>query len=164
VVERGELGLQDFKKLLLDKEQSYLNNWNECQFNCLPTAGSNLGVKRENAKYYYYNKKTRQYQTSFTISGARVTFSFHPTEEEAIKEVEYLKTLTEDELLEYKQKCLDRQRRRPRNSKNYTFDKQGDKYIVKFCINGKSKQFGRYQTEQEAIDRVNEVKLQIQIK
>ena len=35
VIERNDLTLQEFKNLLLEREQVYLNNWNECQFNIL---------------------------------------------------------------------------------------------------------------------------------
>lgn len=56
VVDRDELNLNDFKQLLLDKEQIYLNNLDECHFNCSPIAGSKLGYKHPKAKYYTYCK------------------------------------------------------------------------------------------------------------
>jgi predicted GIY-YIG superfamily endonuclease len=161
VIDRGELSLQDFKKLLLSKEQTYLDNWNECQFNCLPTAGSSLGQKRRGARYYFYCKKSKFYITSYAVFGKPLIFSYHLLEEEAIKEVEYLKTLTDDELLEYKQECLARPRQIDRDTKNYGFHKQSGKYRVTFKVNGKKKQYGSYETEQEAIDRVVEVRLEL---
>lgn len=163
VVERGELSLQDFKQLLLDREQTYLNNWNECQFNCSPTAGSNLGRKQEGARYYRFDKRYKMYVTSFSVGGKYTKFSNHYTEEEAIKEVEYLKSLTEDELLNYKQKCLAKPRRHSRNAKNYSYHKPSGKYRVVFEINGKCKHFGSYITEGEAQAKVMEVKLKLGI-
>jgi group I intron endonuclease len=163
VIERGELSLNDFKQLLLDREQAYLDNWNECQFNCLPTAGSSLGVKRKGAKYYIYNKRDNNYATHYSVAGKHTKFSCHYTEEEAIKEVEYLKTLTEDELIKYKEECLARPYKQHRGTKNYYFHKQSGRYIVKFYINGKNKHFGSYETEQEAIDRVTEVRKELGI-
>ena len=167
IVERGELSLQGFKELLLNREQTYLNNWNECQFNCLPTAGSQLGYKNKGAKYYHYCNKRNQYITSYSVYGSPIVFSYHYTEEEAIKEVELIKSLTEDELLKYKEECLARptkEKRPPRGAKNYHYVKQTSKYNVTLQIKGKKKFFGSYLTEQEAIDRVNEVKLELGIK
>lgn len=164
IVERGELSLQDFKQLLLSKEQSYLDRWNECPFNCCPTAGSLLGYKHQGAKYYSFNKTSNIYITYYSVVGKDTPFGSHYTEEEAIKEVEYLKTLTDDELLTYKQECLERPKnpRRPnkpdKNAKNYHFHKSLGKYRVRFKINGKDRCYGTYATEQEAIDRVIEVK------
>lgn len=161
IVERSNLGLQEFKKLLLSREQVYLDNWNECHFNCCPIAGSNLGYKQEDAKYYYYCKKYKFYITHYEINGKSVAFSYHLLEEDAIKEVEYIKSLTEVELLKYKQECLARpvKTKRPkRNAKNYSYSKQSGKYMVVFNINGRGKHYGSYVTEQEAIDRVIEVK------
>jgi group I intron endonuclease len=158
IVDRGELSLQDFKQLLLDREQSYLDNWSECPFNCLPTAGSPLGYKQEGAKYYAYDRRIQQYITRFAVNSKQIKFGNHYTEEEAIKEVEYLRTLTDEELLDYKQECLAKSKRPKRDAKNYYFDKLSGKYLVRFMINGKSKYFGLYTTEQEAIDKVIEVK------
>jgi len=161
VVDRGELSLSEFKQLLLSREQTYLDNWDECQFNCLPVAGSQLGFKQEGAKYYTYSKNT--YLTFYSVLGKHMQFNRHYTEEEAIKEVEYLKTLTDAELLEYKQRCLAKSRRPKRDAKNYCFSKQSGKYMVKFMINNKNKHFGSFLTEQEAIDRVIEVKKELGI-
>ena len=163
IIERGEINLQDFKQLLLDKEQVYLNNWKECEFNCCKIAGSLLGHKRLGAKYYVYDKKSQKYQTRFTVNNETVSFRYNYTKEDAIKEVEYLKTLTEEELLKYKEECLIRLKYRQRDAKNYNLDKRSGNYIVKFCINNKPTYFGYFKTEQEAIDRVKQVKLQMGI-
>ena len=161
VVERGELSLQDFKELLISKEQEYLNNWGCCEFNCCPTAGSPLGYKKEGAKYY--SKKRKGFRTYYNVFGECIEFSNHITEEEAIKEVEYLKTLTDEQLLEYKQKCDSRPTNKVRYAKNYTFNKCFNKYTVYFRINNKQVVFGYFKTEQEAIDKVKQVKLELGI-
>lgn len=155
VVERGEKSLTEFKQLLLEREQTYLDNWSCCEFNCLNTAGSSLGHRREDAKYYTYNKKRQQYITHYTVNGGTLVFNYFIEEYEALKDVEFLKTLTEEELLNYFKQC------RYKKCKNYYFNKKANKYIVVFTVNGKKKSFGNYLSEKEAIDRVNEVRLQL---
>lgn len=241
VVDRGELSLNDFKQLLLDKEQIYLNNWDECHFNCSPIAGSKLGYKHPNAKHYTYSKyhnlyivtykvgeiikrfssfyteeeakaqveyikslteqqlidyqlecsargnkrnrnnrnfgqkkqgaknyrfdkRVNKYVTYYTVLGRSLEFSYHIAEEEAIKQIEYLKTLTNDELLKYKEECLVKPSRDPKNVKFYSWDKRSNKYSVQFTINGVKTYYGSYSTEQEAIDKVNELKQELGIK
>jgi group I intron endonuclease len=238
VVERGGLSLEAFKQLLLDQEQTYLNNWDSCQFNCLPTAGSTLnykfkgakyysyssyhnlykitykiggvtksfgscyteeeakteveyikslteqqlieyqlecsarpikqdrriGLKRGGAKYYHFDKKANKYVVTYNVLGKHLQFSCHITEEEAIKEVEYLRTLTDDELLKYKKECVAKPKCRPRNAKFYSWDKKSNKYSVQFKINGIKKHYGYFATEQEAIDKVKELKQELDIK
>jgi hypothetical protein len=50
------------------------------------------------------------------------------------------------------------------NSKYYTFSKLRNKWAVQFRINGKSTTFGYFKTEQEAINRVKELKLELGFK
>ena len=244
VVDRAELSLNDFRQLLLDKEQIYLNNWDECHFNCSPIAGSKLGYKNPKAKYYVYSKsqklyivnyrvcevvkrfssfyteeeaktqveyikslteqqlidyqlecsingnrqnrnnrnnrnlgqkkqgaknyrfdkRVNKYVTQYTVLGKSLEFSYHITEEEAIKQVEYLRTLSNDELLKYKEECLVKPSRNPKNVKFYSWDKKSNKYIVRISVNGVKTYYGSYATEQEAIDKVNELKQELVIK
>ena len=152
VVERGELSLNDFKQLLLDKEQTYLNNWNECHFNCLKTAGSNLGYKKEGSKYYKFENNL--YRTSYNVQGKQLKFNYHYTEAEATKEVEYLKTLTDNELLKYKQECLAKPQRESRGAVHYDLNKASNMFRVRF--NGIH--FSLHYTEEEAIKEVEYLK------
>ena len=110
--------------------------------------------KIEDSKYYSFNKQAKMYLVSFRVKGKGVKFSNHYTEEEAIKEVEYLKTLTEDELLKYKQECMDRPIKTKRDAKHYCFASGLSKWKVKF----RGKHYGYFATEQEAIDKVKELK------
>lgn len=159
VIDRGELSLQDFRELLLSREQAYLDNWNECQFNCLPTAGSNLGYKRNGAKNYVFDKKINKYVTYYNILGKQVKFSQHQNEDEAVKEVEYMRTLTDEQLLNYKQECLTKPKRRKKTAKYYYFI--NNKWEVRFEIDGKVKLFGSFLNEEEAINKVKQVKLEL---
>lgn len=169
-IDRGDLPLKDFKDLLLEREQTYLDNWSCCEFNCMPTAGSPLGLKHTNAKYYIYLTRTQLYMTYYTVFAKRLNFSWHTKEQDAIKEVEYMKTLSDEELLKYKKECeakpkrpmttVNRKKVVHKNAKNYTFYSSRNKWVVHFRINGKTKTIGYYKTEQEAIDKVKELKQQ----
>lgn len=203
--------------LLIEREQHYMDLLNP-KFNCCPAAGSTLNLKKEGSCYYEIrNFKTKTtYQTYYFVKGKMVRFTFHSNEKDAIAEVEYLKSLTEEELIEYKkylkmqvkakfytwseeygyykvcfyvngknthfgcyktqQEAIDRVKylkalpteeqikesaRESKLIKNYTYDKKRDKYNVSFYLDRKSKYFGVYNTEQEAINRVKEVKLEL---
>jgi group I intron endonuclease len=168
IVERVGLDLPEFKKRLLSREQTYLDNWNCCEFNCTPTAGSALGLKHTDAKYYVYVTKTQLYQTYYSVFGKRLNFSWHIKEEDAIAEVNYMKTLSDNELLEYKQECEAKPRRRRRdgerprqkNAKHYSFSNSRDRWVVHFRIDGKKKTIGYYASEELAINKVEELKQQ----
>lgn len=144
--------------LLTEREQHYMDLLKP-EFNACPAAGSSLDFKHPEAKHYTLDKEL--YRTTYSVKGNRVNFSCHYTEEDAIKEVEYLKSLTDEELLTYKQECLKKAGKTRRQGKNYTYDKQRGKFMVQFEIAGKCKQFGRYTLEQDAIDRVKQVRLEL---
>jgi group I intron endonuclease len=148
--------------LLTEREQHYMNLLKP-EFNQCLAAGSCLGLKKEGAKYYSFDKDANLYTTHYSVKGNEVSFSYHKAEEAAIKEVEYIKSLTDDELLKYKQECMARPKKRSTNCKNYIYSKQSGKFRVQFKINGKQKQYGFYATEQEAIDRVKQVRLELGI-
>jgi group I intron endonuclease len=148
--------------LLTEREQFYLDLLKP-EFNMCPAAGSSLGYKKEGAKNYCYIYNKNGYVTFYTVLGKILYFSFHYTEEEAIKEIEYIKTLTDTELLKYKQECLNKPPKRPRGAKYYYWKSSHNKWQVTFRINGKIKHFGHYAIEQEAIDKVKQVKLQLGI-
>jgi group I intron endonuclease len=152
VVERGELSSQDFKQLLLDREQTYLNNWKECHFNTHKVAGSSLGYKKEGSKYYKFENNL--YRTYYNVQGKQLNFRYHYTEEEAIKEVEYLKTLTDNELLKYKQECLVKPQRESRGAVHYDLHKASNMFRVRF----NNIYFNLHHTEEEAIKEVEYLK------
>ena len=163
VVEKNDLTLEEHRQQLLKIEQAYLDNWNECHFNGSKLAGSTLGYKKSKSKYYYYNSRDKSYQTSYNVQGKRVPFTHHSKEEDAIKEIEYIKTLTEQELLDYKKECLARPHKKARAAKNYCFIKSINKWAVVFYIKSERKFFGNYSTKDEAIEKVKEVKLELGI-
>ena len=155
VVERGNLTLQEFKKFLLEREQVYLNNWNECQFNCLKLAGSPLGFKVRNSKYYAYHKYDDAYVTWYRINGKCEYFNYHKLEENAKSEVEYIKTLDEKQLIDYHKECKSKTKK---IAKNYTFNKTLNEWKIMFRIEGKIKCVGHCETEQEAINKVEYIR------
>lgn len=156
IVERKNLTLKDFRQLLLDKEQTYLNNWSECQFNCSKNATSfPIGKKIPNSKYYLYNKKQNLYLTRYTINGKLEYFRSHILEKDAISEVEYIKTLSEDNLIKYYKEC---KTSRYKNSKSYSYDKKNDLYKTYYIVKGKSQHFSCHSTEKDAIEEINYIK------
>lgn len=138
--------------LLINVEQYYIDTIKP-KFNCAPNAGSVLGLKKKGFKYYRCEKDPERYVTHYRVRGKQLRFTAHLTEEDAIAEVEYIKSLTEDELLWYKEECVNRPLRK-RGGKYYHFNKKLGKYEVSFRVNGKQTGFGSYVTEQEAITRV----------
>lgn len=124
----------------------------------------NLGQKRNGAKNYKFDKRVNKYVTQYNVLGKQLEFSYHITEQEAIKQVEYLKTLTNEELIKYKEECLVKPSRDPKNVKFYYWNKRSNKYSVQFTIKGVKTYYGSYATEQEAIDKVNELKQELGIK
>jgi group I intron endonuclease len=148
--------------LLTEREQHYMDLLKP-EFNQCPAAGSPLGYKFPEAKYYVYKKKSQQYETWYRVKGIKVSFSLHYTLEDTLKEIEYLKTLTEDELIKYKEECLAKPKKPKKSAKYYSFQNRSSRYIVVFTVNNKKKYFGSYLTEQDAIDRVKQVKLELGI-
>lgn len=91
--------------LLTEKEQYYMDLF-KSEFNACPASNCGLaGHKKLDAKYYTFDKKLNSYRTFYTVSGKTVTFGFHRNETDAIKQVEYLKSLTLTELKKYKEEC-----------------------------------------------------------
>lgn len=158
IVERNDLTLEEHKQQLLKVEQTYLDNWNECHFNEARKADSCLGYKNSKAKYYCYYSRNKSYQTFYTVQGKEIRFTSHLNEEDAIKEVEYIKTLTEQELLDYKKECSARPAKKPKDAKNYSFKKERNKWVVGFKSKYKTTYFGGHLTEAEAIKEVEYIK------
>jgi group I intron endonuclease len=142
--------------LLILKEQHYIDSLKP-KFNICLVAGSPLGTKRTGSKYYSYFKKSNLYRVYYNIGGIVLNLKCHFTEADAIKEVEYVKTLTKEELIEYSKKCKVAPKPRSRSFKGYTFNKSNNKWDVRITIEGKQQYFGSFLTQQEAISKVNEV-------
>lgn len=155
--------------LLLEREQYWIDTLKP-EFNIAVKAGSSLGIRKPEAKYYYLNNKGF-YQTAFRVYGRQLHFGWFEKEEDAIEQVSYIKTLTDDEKITFKKsleggcqvrgknkRSSNKTRKVSSKAKNYTFHKRDKKYMVKFTFNGVYKYFGSYKTEQEAVNRVIEVK------
>jgi group I intron endonuclease len=159
-VERNDLTLEEHRQQLLKIEQTYLDNWSQCDFNGSKIAGSTLGYKNSKSKYYYYNSRDKTYQTFYSVQGKCVRFTPHLNEEAAIKEVEYIKTLTDHELLDYKKECLARPVRdfKVSGSKYYSYSKSLKLYLTFYMVNKKYLRFSSHYTEEEAIKEVEYIK------
>ena len=144
--------------LLTEKEKYWMDNINP-EFNAYCTGNQ---TRKENSKNYSYNKKLNNYIVYYSYLGKLLRFSYHSTEEEAVKEVEYIKCLAYEDLIEYEKKCREetKSRRTRRNAKNYSLNSHG-KFEVRFSINGKTTYFGCYETEEEAINKAKQVELEL---
>jgi group I intron endonuclease len=155
IVNKHDLSSEQFKDLLLKIEQTYLDNWNECQFNVSKLAASSLGRKQSRATYYTYKERYKKYIVTYRVNGKTLQFGSYIVEQQAIDRVEYIKNLTQEQL-DYLVNSL-------KEIKGYAFDKHGNRWKVSLKINNKMNYFGYYKTEQEAIDKVKEVKLNMQM-
>jgi len=163
VLERNDLPLKEFKRILLEKEQSYLDNWNECQFNMNKRADSSLGSKQLNAKHYSFYSNVQKYKVCYRVINKYLVFGSFKTEQEAKNQVEYIKTLNEIELikfheLNYKNKTSAGVKKKS-GCKGYY--KRGNSWRVEFSINGKYKCFGYFKIEEEARKKAEEIKLEL---
>lgn len=164
VVERGDLSLQDFKSLLLEREQAYLDNWEECHFNIQKIAVSSLlGCKHRNPKNYCYYEERGVFRVYFDINLKRVHFGSYDLEENAIKEVEYLRSLSDkDKLLYHKTSGKNKKGMKIgtviKDKKGYYFHKSCQRWKVMFEIDNYMKTLGSFKTEEEAINQALYVK------
>ncbi len=157
IVERGDLSLRDFKILLLEREQTYLDNWEECHFNSMKTANSILGHKFASTKNYSYNAKRDEYRVYYFVEGTNLTLGSFKTEQEAINQVEFIKSLSDSDLLSYWEanhkgkngirKCC--------KAKNYSFHKSRGVFKVYFTLGGKQYEVGYHEKEEDAIIQAN---------
>lgn len=166
VIERNNLPLENFRILLLEREQVYLDNWNECQFNVLKNAFSPLGHRQINGKYYCFEKRSQKYKVSFEIDLQKLYFGEFKTEQEAIDLVNYLKELTDDKKLDYHKNVYQINKRGRlgslnKNSKGYSYSKKLKKWRVRFRLNKKDLHFGWFETEEEAKKIANEARLNL---
>jgi group I intron endonuclease len=156
-VERGNLCLIDFKKLLLEREQFYLNDWKNCEFNLLKIAGSPLGHKRRNSKYYIFDKKQNKYCVKYILFGKTVYFGAFIEEKDAINQVELIKSMSEEELMLFWETNFN-EKKTYSNRKNYTYNKSKCLFSVYFNFNKVKIHFGYHQEESKAIEEVNYLK------
>jgi len=146
------------KELLAEREQYWMDLLKP-EFNSCPAAGSSLNRKTKGSKYYSYHKDAACYAVVYKVNGKAYTFSCHHTEEAAKAEVEYIKSLKDNEIIAYSSECKYKPKRRSRKVKFYSFNIRLQKW--KITIN--KKHYGYYATEQEAIDRVKQLKIELSI-
>jgi group I intron endonuclease len=147
------------KELLAAREQYWMDLLKP-EFNSCPAAGSSLNRKTKGSKYYSYHKDSDCYVVRYKINGKSYNFSCHSNEKEAQTEVEYIKALTDEEIIAYSKECKGKPKKRSRVAKHYNFNKKLQKW--KITIN--RKHYGYYTTEQEAINKVKQLRIDLNIK
>lgn len=144
IIETTEDIYKDNYKILVDKEQFYIDTLSP-EFNLQKIVGSNLNCRYLNSKYYHYHKASKLYIVSCLILGQSLNFSYHKTKESAIKQAEFVKTLSDEEATTYAQSLR-------KKVKNYSYDVKTKKFIVQFDIHGKTQRLNAFSTEGEAIE------------
>jgi len=160
IMERGELSLKDFKCLLLEREQTYLDNWEECHFNSMKRANSTLGYKYPKTKNYSYYSSRDEYRVYYFVDGVNLTLGSFKTEQEAIDKVSFIKSLSDQEILKYWET-----NHKGKNStnkynkgKNYSFHKLKGVFRVYFTLDRKQYEVGYHEEEEDAIAQAEYLK------
>ena len=109
----------------------------------------------KNAKGYKYDKQGNKFVVERTYLGNKLYFGRFSVEEDAKALSEHLNTLSDEDLLTASKAYTDEPKF---YGKGYSFNKSRQRYYVTLTVNGKSKFIGSYLTEQEAKDKVNEVR------
>ena len=124
-------------------------NWD---INQLPYMLKRRIIKKH--KYYTLNKKNNQYY----VTKDHVYYGHYATESEAMEIVSMLKSVdwNMDKLTPEQYQLLSISQ--PKEYKNYTYNNRTGKYVVYHAIDGKSKKYGNYNTEAEAIKAVSILK------
>lgn len=161
---------KDIVNNLFSLEQFYLDavpDWSQVYNISINTNKATLGLKYENSKYYSYDKGKNIYVVCYRINGIQYRFGTFDLEQDAINQVDYIRSLSKEDLLIYlnslqntRFKIITETKHRSRlpNKNGYSFDKNRNKYRVRFWQNGKYVCYGQYRTEEEAIERVKEIK------
>lgn len=166
VIERGDLSLEDFKKLLLEREQVYLDNWEECHFNSCKIAGSPSGCKHSDRKYYGYDRQVGKFKAYWYINSKRLHFGSYIDEKDAISQVEYIKTLSEEDVITYYEKNFKGKigtqiGTRLKKTKGYYYNKGSNRWNVVFTVNGTITFYNSFKTEEEARQKAEQIKQEL---
>jgi group I intron endonuclease len=191
IVPRNELSIKEFKQLLCEKEQPYLEYEN--LFNINKDAYSSLGIKRTeeqnrarvqlmrdqcsglgvvprgnkfrakiNVLNYQYNIGTFSTYEEGLAARLKAEELFWCEQFESLSIKEQLEQIQQF-IEQYKQPIVEKAVKLKYQPKYYTYVKTRNTWRVQFRINGKQTAFGYYEKEEEAIDKVKELKLELGI-
>jgi len=155
IIEKHDLSTKEFRVVLLEKEQQYLNDWKNCQFNVNKKADSSLGSKHIDANYYTFCPNRQKYRVFYKVKTKNLMFGCFDTEQDAKNQVDYIKTLTEDELIELHKLNYKGKTSAGVRSKNGCkgYRKKLNSWAVEFTIHSKRIYLGSYKTEEEAKEK-----------
>lgn len=115
-----------------------------------------IANRKESVKGYIWDESQKSWKVSLSYLSKTLHFGTFTIESDAKERAKYLLNLSDSELVKaYEEYKASKQKR----NKGYIFVKTQGVYRVRAKINGKDKWFGTYKTEQEAINRVEEVRL-----
>jgi len=129
-----------------------------------------LGIKYKDSNYYSWNKEKKVFVVAYRVNGIQLKFGYFEDEEDAKCKVDYLKSLTKLQLIEYHKNIdpckLTRKNNnnlvimgeaRRRSFKGYSFDKKRNVWRVRFPVTGKTANFGSFKFEKDAQKKVEEI-------
>jgi hypothetical protein len=117
-------------------------------------------VNTKTSKYYSWETDSESFVVAYRVNGKQLKFGRFKIEEEAQARVEYIKSLSKEDLIDYYHSNLLYKNvfKVSRDFKGYEFDKQRGKFRVRFALGGsKVKCYGQFLTETEAQEKVMEV-------
>ena len=159
VVDRSDLSSQEFKELLLGREQCYIDNWNP-EINVLKKAGSRLGHKTTDATKAKISASLKgrgcSDETRSKIGAAHKGKKLSEEHRSKLSAVHKGITLSEEHKSKIKEGNIGK--RQP-FTKGYYFNKRDGIWSVEFSVEGKHVNYGRFKTEEEAVAKAAEVKL-----
>jgi group I intron endonuclease len=150
-------------KYTLDKDMHYFGRYAE-EIDAINRVSYLKSLTREElllerAKYqpknYYYDNKLGMYSVRIQVGAKCLFFNSFYTEEQAIEEVQYLRTLPKEQLLSIAEQIRkDKEIKTKIKNKNYHFDKRNKKFVVAFDVDNARLTFGSYIEEEKAKEKV----------
>ena len=159
-----ELPIEEYEKFFIAKFDTYKKGYNSTLGGdgCSGLTGNGKAVRAgmvatrsDSVKGYTWDKRHKSWGVSLTCFGKTLYFGNFKLEVDAKTRADYILSLVDEDLLiEYEEYKASKKYR----TKGYYFNKEVGMYQVQLTIDGKKKSFGCYTTEEEAINKVKEVR------
>jgi group I intron endonuclease len=114
-----------------------------------------IAKRKDSVKNYTWSESNQSYQVKFGYLGKKLAFGRYKNETDAKDKADYLMSLSDEELVKAHEEY---QAGFSTRSKGYSFNKVKGKYQVRLTVDGKQRFFGYYISEQEAIERIAQLR------
>lgn len=154
----SNMTLQELEVYYIEKYNTYKNGYNSTLggdgVDSVSSRKAHIANRDDSVKGYSYHVGVGKYVVQFSVLGALCSFGYFSLEQDAKLRADYLMSLSDEELLKAHRKYkADKQSK----VKGYTYNKRDARWRVRLTVDGKSRQFS-YSTEQQAINRVKEIR------